>query len=64
MGPTGEVFTERDMRRLLAAGQGRYAVRVRDGSGRVGVGSAGHRHRDDLERWVEAVDGFARAVLG
>jgi hypothetical protein len=24
----GEVFTERDMRRLLAAGQGRYGVRV------------------------------------
>jgi len=33
-GTDGEVFTERDMRRLLAAGQGRYAVRVRDASGR------------------------------
>jgi hypothetical protein len=33
-------------------------------SGRVGVGSAGHRHRDDLERWVEAVDAVAGTVLG
>jgi hypothetical protein len=32
-GTDGEVFTERDRRRLLAAGQGHYAVRVRDASG-------------------------------
>jgi hypothetical protein len=61
-GTDGEVFTERDMRRLLAAGQ--VTTPCAFATPAAGVGGAGHCHRDDVERWVEAVDGFALAVLG
>ena len=61
-GTDGEVFTERDMRRLLAAGQ--VTTPCAFATPAAGVGGAGHRHRDDLERWVEAVDGFARGGAG